>query len=572
MNELLASKDSLLANERVGALGVIARNLPSNDITTTMRTVLVDWLMQVNKMLKLLPSTFFPTVNLLDAYLAREANVLKTELQLVGIAAMCLASKYNEIYAPEMSDLVFICDKGFTAQQIDAKSSEMFIKLGCCLNIPVDIDYMRIVSNDNGATHVVHSVNKALLTFLTLGGQRFLTSVVVTAAHKVCRMLYPEYDASEPYVNSFDIPSGVVDTCVSEIISLCRRSQHSTVITHYTMPNKNNGDRGLWMLAFARIGGLTPPQVAAADIAPYLRATFMIADLTIPLLPNDSGVAIRKLGEGTYGVVKQVRYDGEMYAVKKIRSELIDEGLSASYLREISILRVLDHPNIIKARFVTQNLQRIFFNLGKSDLSGWIEKHGNASHDMQLVFCQQMFGALAYMREVGCLHRDVKPQNIIVFGSNKPSGITFQLADFGLARGCQIALRGNQFTHEVVTLWYRPPEILLGGSEYDDRVDVWSMLCTLYQYATERPLFPGDSEVNQLHKIFSILGTPTEARWPDVSSLPEYDSNWTTTPRVPNTSVFYTQSISQVTQRLMIRGLIMNPAQRPDAKTIVEML
>ena len=112
-------------------------------------------------------------------------------------------------------------------------------------------------------------------------------------------------------------------------------------------------------------------------------------------------------------------------------------------------------------------------------------------------------------------HRDIKPQNILLCNDG-----WLKVADFGLARTFSVPLR--RYTHEVVTLWYRAPEILLGLDKYTAAVDSWSIGCIFAEMATGRPPFTGDSEIGQLFKIFQLLGTPNEASWPGVSLLRDY--------------------------------------------------
>lgn len=104
------------------------------------------------------------------------------------------------------------------------------------------------------------------------------------------------------------------------------------------------------------------------------------------------------------------------------------------------------------------------------------------------------------------VHRDMKPQNVLIQGSS------IKLADFGLARAFSVPIR--VYTHEVVTLWYRAPEILLGAKLYSTPVDLWSVACIFVEMLNGRALFPGDSEIDELYKIFRVLGTPSDASWP----------------------------------------------------------
>ena len=115
---------------------------------------------------------------------------------------------------------------------------------------------------------------------------------------------------------------------------------------------------------------------------------------------------------------------------------------------------------------------------------------------------------------------DLKPQNVLV----DPKRGTLKLADFGLARAFTVPLR--TYTHEVVTLWYRAPEILLGGKQYSVPVDIWSVGTIIPEMVTGQPLFPGDSEIDELFKIFRLLGTPNENLWQGVQQLPDFKAEF----------------------------------------------
>merc|ERR1719169_171324 len=113
------------------------------------------------------------------------------------------------------------------------------------------------------------------------------------------------------------------------------------------------------------------------------------------------------------------------------------------------------------------------------------------------------------------IHRDIKPQNLLI-----DSRMRLKIADFGLARAFSLPV--PKYTHEVVTVWYRAPEILLGSALYSVPVDLWSVGCVLGEMATGAPLFAGDSEIDTIFKVFQKLGTPTDAVWPGLSELPDF--------------------------------------------------
>ena len=129
-----------------------------------------------------------------------------------------------------------------------------------------------------------------------------------------------------------------------------------------------------------------------------------------------------------------------------------------------------------------------------------------------------MLAGLTWCHSHRIFHRDLKPQNVLV----DPKKGSLKLADFGLARAFTVPLR--TYTHEVVTLWYRAPEILLGAKQYSCPVDMWSIGTIIPEMVTGHPLFPGDSEIDAIYKIFRHLGTPTDDVWPGVTKLPHFQT------------------------------------------------
>lgn len=130
-------------------------------------------------------------------------------------------------------------------------------------------------------------------------------------------------------------------------------------------------------------------------------------------------------------------------------------------------------------------------------------------------YMSQLLQAIHYCHVNLMLHRDLKPQNLLL----DRNGV-IKLADFGLSRSFNLPL--GTYTHEVVTLWYRSPEILLGAKTYGTGVDIWSLGCIFAEMSTNQTLFRGDSEIDQLFRIFRTLGTPDERMWHGVSRLPDY--------------------------------------------------
>ncbi|KAJ0414882.1 kinase-like domain-containing protein [Aspergillus carlsbadensis] len=250
---------------------------------------------------------------------------------------------------------------------------------------------------------------------------------------------------------------------------------------------------------------------------------------------------IEKIGEGTYGVVYKAReltHPNRIVALKKIRLEAEDEGVPSTAIREISLLKEMNDPNIVKLfNIVHADGHKLYlvFEFLDLDLKKYMEAlpvseggRGKALPDgsslsknlglgeaMVKKFMAQLVEGIRYCHSHRILHRDLKPQNLLIDRDGN-----LKLADFGLARAFGVPLR--TYTHEVVTLWYRSPEILLGGRQYSTGVDMWSCGAIFAEMCTRKPLFPGDSEIDEIFKIFRLLGTPDETIWPGVTSFPDF--------------------------------------------------
>jgi len=232
---------------------------------------------------------------------------------------------------------------------------------------------------------------------------------------------------------------------------------------------------------------------------------------------------VQKIGEGTYGVVYKAkdRVDGKFVALKKIRLEHEDEGVPSTAIREIAILQELKHANIVTLLDVENLPNKLYlvFEYLDQDLKKYMDSITALDPLLAKSYIKQLLEGLLYCHSHRILHRDLKPQNLLIDRHGY-----LKLADFGLARAVCIPVR--PYTHEVITLWYRAPEILLGSQAYSMPVDIWSAGCIFAEMLAKRPLFPGDSEIDQLFRIFRTLGTPTEETWRGCTALPDFKSNF----------------------------------------------
>ncbi|KAI7872741.1 kinase-like domain-containing protein [Spinellus fusiger] len=226
---------------------------------------------------------------------------------------------------------------------------------------------------------------------------------------------------------------------------------------------------------------------------------------------------ICKIGEGVYGVVFKAKAttSGSLVAIKRIRLS-IRQGVSTTTLREIAILKELKHPNVIKLLDLIQKDTTIYlvFEYFDIDLRKYMLEVGRAGLSLAHIksFSHQLLSGLCYCHSHRILHRDLKPQNILIDRTGK-----LTIADFGLSRPFGIPMRS--YTQQVITLWYRAPEILMECQHYSTAVDMWSVGCIMIEMFIMAPLFTGDSQIDQLFRIFQVLGTPNEELWNGVTSL-----------------------------------------------------
>ncbi|KAF5303645.1 hypothetical protein FQA39_LY09892 [Lamprigera yunnana] len=232
---------------------------------------------------------------------------------------------------------------------------------------------------------------------------------------------------------------------------------------------------------------------------------------------------IGKIGEGAHGYVMKGlnKLTGTEVALKKLIIKHLDEGIPTNIMREIYSLKVLSSDYIVKMLDIIPHGMGFVLVMEylPSSLYEVLRDCDNPLSEPQIkCYTKMLLLGVKYMHESHIMHRDLKPANLLIAHNG-----LLKVADFGLAR---IYLKNEpvrKYSHQVATRWYRSPELLYGSHNYTNSIDMWSIGCILAELYNKSPLFPGETDIEQLAIVLYSLGTPTEETWPGLHSLPDYN-------------------------------------------------
>lgn len=300
---------------------------------------------------------------------------------------------------------------------------------------------------------------------------------------------------------------------------------------------------------------------------------------------EDAYEILTQVGEGTYGQVYMAedRITKDRVALKKIRMDNEKDGFPITAIREIKILRATDDDNVIGVREIVRS-KGICSNAGERggkgvqaggkcsiymvfdfmdhDLTGLLERLNYRLPLPQVKhFMKQLLKGLHSCHRNGILHRDLKLSNLLIDCEGN-----LKLADFGLARPYK-DMPDSRMTNRVITLWYRPPELLMGAEKYGPAIDMWSVGCIFAELLTGKPIFPGKDEADQLDKVFWLLGSPTEENFPGCQKLEHYHKIPTTRHRRSRIREWCEKNgVEQYAGSLLQALLTLDPMRRPSAE------
>ncbi|GAB0087324.1 cyclin-dependent kinase 20 [Sergentomyia squamirostris] len=240
-----------------------------------------------------------------------------------------------------------------------------------------------------------------------------------------------------------------------------------------------------------------------------------------------------KIGEGVHGVVMKaidlsVPGANKLVAIKKVALRTKHGGIATHTLREIKTLQHCDHENILSLLTIYPDLNglALVFDFMPHTLQSRLKDEGDPMSRQEVKSNTRMLlHGLSYLHEKGIMHRDIKPANLLIDDSGR-----LKIADFGLARLFTALRTANEedtegvcFSPQVASRWYRAPELLWGSQRYGPPVDMWASGCVFAEMLRGVPLFPGNTDIEQLALVVRTLGTPHSAEWPEIHQLPDFN-------------------------------------------------
>ncbi|KZC10604.1 Cyclin-dependent kinase 20 [Dufourea novaeangliae] len=231
---------------------------------------------------------------------------------------------------------------------------------------------------------------------------------------------------------------------------------------------------------------------------------------------------MEKIGEGAQGIVLKAHdtVTDKNVALKKLLLKSIENGISISIMREMKILQQLKHHNVIElldAFPVGLDFIMVFEYM---PISLWeiIKDNETVLTSVQVkIYTKMILEGIAYVHEKNIIHRDLKPANLLI----NEKGV-LKIADFGLGRLMWTDM-SRPYSHQIATRWYRAPELLYGARYYTSAIDMWSIGCIFGELLNKSPLFPGETDIEQLAIVLKYLGSPTSETWPELNTLPDFN-------------------------------------------------
>jgi len=541
------------------------------------------------------PATLFLTVKLLDLFLSRCGESFpKEKLDLCGVACLYLAAKQQQVYTQSLFGYVNICDNVFSGEEICGMELEIFITLNGRVHYPTIIDYTKILSPNSYFAARENDMVK-LLSVASLGNvnlHKFSSKEISVALNwMICSSFSESLRDSGTEVSELENRRADANASTEKVMLCCR-----VLYEHFC--DLENSERtaclelGLKNTSFSSFSEVlnylpkylpVPKDVfetlvpkASKDFetpVPGSRRDFEMINtpaqqfISLPFIDASCMSELGKLGEGAHGEVLLVKINEEIHVLKKSKeAEEECDGLTVSFIRELNAFIAIHifgmggvHTVKCNGFFAEKGKEYIFLEQASSSLSSFLKDNSLNSEEF-LKAITELFGSLAYLHSVGIMHRDIKPQNILVFQS--PEGeYTLKICDLGLVRGAGVIVCGDAFTYNVCTMWYRAPEVFLKNKYmkkvfYGPEMDVWSMVCVVMEIVNRAPVFQGYTRTEMLWMIANVCGLSDEFK--EIYRIPKGIRNVKPT----NKDKITLGSDIPVLEEILRRGFECDPSKR----------
>lgn len=497
---------------------VINKINSQGDIDCSMKTILIDWLFQVMDECKFPYSYIHRAIKILDMVIELR-YIKRTKLQLIACSILSIIDKYFSRESYTVETWLYLSDNNFTAEDFINMEMEILIFLEWdvfhityydLLCRELDKPKYNISQRNLGhllANYLLHfnsvcSYNMNLVAQFIIRAIKFTTFNIITPEEhnmiKLIKLIKDHKNSTHPEIISFQ---------KIKMMMLKHKKIFESIEFENIIYNLDINTSVILDLSFR----LSEIQI------PYKHDS----SKKIMFVSYDDITKYLKLGEGSFGCVYKVKYQDQNYAMKKFISEDSSGELDKNTLREIVALKKIISDHVVDIKGITKdsnNIVYILMTLCDTNLHNWIKYIYDESKVQQ--FINNIIDGLYDIHENGFIHRDLKPQNILLDKDQ------IKICDLGISSHVDIYYDTDTKFYEMCTLWYRPPESLLGTTLNSTSIDIWSLGCIIYELLLKRPLFPGDSEIDQIFQIFRIFGTPNNTTWDGVESLPEYKSTW----------------------------------------------
>lgn len=525
--------------------------------TLSLKDKFIDWITKLSQCFSYCSATKFMALSLVDLA-SYHFDINKDLFSLCGVSCVMIASKMHESYVTEIDDYINFIGNKFNEREIREFEKDLAKVLNFNFNIPNIIDYNKIDAYESIKFNMLTIAIESVAMYLK---RKYIPSVICSAAKKIVSVLDPEYK----FINSFDVPISVVNQVSNEIYNVIFSNQSrqglTEIINSILDITKLTKDKLKDNLKdFANCDYITAFE--------YLTSYFKRENKIIPQVNKKDYTSFTKLGKGAFGDVRIVKYKDIDYAKKKNNYNSYNEGLKQDFITEISTLRILSHKNVIKMTHIQNDGKSFFMELMDKDLYSFRKENTQliSNHEFQLWCTKELLEGLTYIHSIGCIVRDIKPMNILTRGTWP--NLEIKYCDFGIAKIKRYDVPVH-YTSEIITLYYRPPELLMECAKYTNNIDVWSLCCALYETFNDQILFKGEGEYDQFHKILSILGTPSLSEYPELKYYPRYSLILSKNYK-RDSKFLEIENIHPKIKKVLDSGLTLNPKFRPSASYLLD--